>query len=392
VTDRLYYTDSYLREFDASVVDRTDGGRRIYLDRTAFYPTSGGQPFDTGRLGTIEVRDVVDEGDRIAHVLAEPLAIERVTGILDWPRRFDHMQQHTGQHLLSSVVADLLGRNTLAVHFGREVSTIDLDGDLVTAAQIARVEDRANDVVTENRSVIVSFEEATEALGLRKHSPRTGTLRVITIEGLDRSACGGTHVRATGEIGMLLIRKVERIRKGVRLEFLCGGRAVKRAREDHALLTEMSRLFSAAPLELPHLVTMLRAELKEAVAARRELEGRIDLYRARELYTEARPDPTGIRRALVREPTGSLAAFRGLAQAYTSFPMSLLVAAIESPPAVMLSTSADSGVDAAGVLKSLLTGVGGKGGGSARVAQGTVPGKTELETVLSSLFSTRAPR
>jgi alanyl-tRNA synthetase len=386
VTDRLYYTDSYLREFEAKVIARTDGDRRVYLDRTAFYPTSGGQPFDTGRLGPVEVRDVVDEGDRVAHILADPLAAEHVTGVLDWPRRFDHMQQHSGQHLLSAVAAELLGCVTVAVHFGREVSTVDLDIGSLTADQIARVERRANEVVTENRPVIISFEEAAEALGLRKNSLRTGTLRIVTIEGLDRSACGGTHVRATSEIGVILLRKLERVRKAARLEFLCGGRALKRAREDLELLSGMAEELSGSALELPRLISMLRAELKEAVSKRRELESQLDLYRAKELYAAARPDGTGIRRALVREPTGSLNAFKGLAQAYTSLPLSLLVAAIENPPAVMLSASPDTGVDAAGVLKSVLAGVAGRGGGSARVAQGTVPGKAELETILSSLY------
>jgi alanyl-tRNA synthetase len=387
VTERLYYTDSYLCEFAATVVDRTAGDCRIYLDRTAFYPTSGGQPFDTGRLGGVEVHEVVDEGDRIAHILAEPLVGERVVGIVDWSRRFDHMQQHTGQHLLSAVLADLLECNTLAVHFGPEVSTVDLDIGLLTPEQVVGVEARVNEVVTENRPVVVSFEEAGEALGLRKPPARSGTLRIVTIQGLDRSACGGTHVRATGEIGIVLIRKTERIRKGTRLEFVCGRRALERARSDHALLARLAEDFSAAPPELPRLVSMLRAELKEALSTRRQIEEQLEQCRARELYAAAKPDQTGIRRALVREATGSLDALKGLAQAYTAFPLSLIVAAIESPPAVMLSASADTGVDAAGVLKSVLAGVGGRGGGSARVAQGTVPGREELETILSSLYS-----
>src|SRR3954462_5788992 len=127
VTERLYYTDAYLTVFDAAVVGRADGGHRVYLDRTAFYPTSGGQPLDTGRLGGVEVVDVVDEGDRVAHLLAAPAPGERLEGAVDWPRRFDHMQQHTGQHLLSAVIADRFGHATVSVHFGRESATLDLD-------------------------------------------------------------------------------------------------------------------------------------------------------------------------------------------------------------------------------------------------------------------------
>ena len=207
MTHRLYYTNSYLLDFEAAVTGRSADGRRVYLDQTAFYPTSGGQPFDTGELRGIRVVEVVDEGERIAHLLAAPLVDQRVAGRIDWPRRFDHMQQHTGQHLLSAVIAELLKRTTLSVHFGKEAGTIDLEGRPPTTAEIARVELRANEVVTENRPVDVEFQEARAAEGLRKPSAREGSLRIVTIRDLDRSACGGTHVRATGEIGPILIRR-----------------------------------------------------------------------------------------------------------------------------------------------------------------------------------------
>jgi alanyl-tRNA synthetase len=206
MTDRLYYTDAYLTTFEAAVVARADAGRRIYLDRTAFYPTSGGQPFDTGRLGGVAVIDVIDEGDRIAHVVESPVAGDRLSGVIDWARRFDHMQQHTGQHLLSAVIAVRFGQATVGVHFGRESSTLDLDTPGFGHAEIVEAEARANVAVTEDRPVEVSFEEAAGAAGLRKASGREGTLRIVTIRDLDRSACGGTHVRATGEIGAIAIR------------------------------------------------------------------------------------------------------------------------------------------------------------------------------------------
>jgi alanyl-tRNA synthetase len=385
VTQRLYYTDSYLRDFEAAVVNLSDEGRRVYLDRTAFYPTAGGQPCDTGQLGGIEVTDVVDEGERIAHLLAEPLSAERAAGRLDWSRRFDHMQQHTGQHLLSAVVADLLGYDTVAVHFGKEISTIDLEAAQLTPVQIGRVEDRANEIVTENRAVLVSFEDAAEVATLRKASNRAGSLRIITIENLDRSACGGTHVRATGEIGAILIRSVERVRKGVRLEFLCGGRAVRQARADHDLLVQLATEFSAAAAELPRLVSSQRAELKEAGSARRELEEQLDLYRAKELYATVPPDAAGIRRALVREKGGSLNDLRGIGQAFASLHRAVFIGAVESPPSIMLTASKDSEIDAGGVLRGLLSALGGRGGGSASHAQGILPSRAQLETVIGSL-------
>ena len=387
MTHRLYYTDSYLRDFEAAVIERSDDSRRIYLDQTAFYPTSGGQPFDVGQLGGIEVTDVVDEGERVAHLLAAPLTAARARGQIDWGRRFDHMQQHTGQHLLSAVLADLAGHSTVGVHFSRESSTLDLDAAVLTPDQVSKAEEQANEIVVQNRPVEVSFEEAASAGGLRKPAGRGGTLRIVTIHGLDRSACGGTHVRATGEIGPILIRKVERVRKGVRVEFLCGSRATKRARADYGLLSALAAEFSAAADELPRLIASLREEIKEASATKRELQGKLDLCRARELYAAAAPESTGIRRVTVREDGPSPDTLRGLAQAFTSMPMAVFVGAVASPPAVVLAASADTGIDAASMLKSLLTSVGGRGGGSARVAQGIVPGRAQLQTVVESLGS-----
>ena len=388
MTERLYYTDSYIRDFEAEVTDRADGSRRVYLNRTAFYPTSGGQPFDTGQLGGVPVTDVVDEGERIAHLLAEPLIGSRVSGHVNWARRFDHMQQHTGQHLLSAVLAAELGLPTVAVHFGKESSTLDLDAGSLTTDQARLAEEKANELIAQNRPVEVAFEESESAAGLRKSSDRGGTLRIVSIRDLDRSACGGTHVRATGEIGAILIRKMERVRKGVRMEFLCGSRATRRARADHSLLARLAADLSAAPEELPHLISAQGEELKQAVALNRELEQKLDLLRARELYAAAGPEATGIRRVLVREGEGSVESLRGLAQAITSLPKVIFVGAVPSPPSVVLGASVDTGIDAAGLLKSLLTSVGGRGGGSARLAQGIVPGRAQLEKVIMSLAST----
>jgi len=387
MTDRIYYTDPYTRDFEATVVDRLDGSRRIYLDRTAFYPTSGGQPFDAGELGGVRVTDVVDEGDRIAHLLDAPLVADRVSGRVDWPRRFDHMQQHTGQHLLSAVLADLLGYPTVAVHFGKESSTLDLDAGSPTQEEMQLVEEKANEIIVENRRVEISFEDAEQAEGLRKSSERSGTIRIITIQGVDRSACGGTHVRNTGEIGSLQIRKVERVRKGVRLEFLCGSRASRRARADYTLITRLANDFSAAGEELPQLIAGQRDELKHALARVRDLESQLNLSRARELYAAAQPETTGLRRVTIREDQAALESLRGLAQVVTSMPLAVFVAAVSNPPAVLLATSVDTGIDAGALLKSLLTSVGGRGGGSARLAQGMVPGRAQLEALMESLES-----
>ncbi|MBK5188157.1 MAG: alanyl-tRNA editing protein, partial [Gemmatimonadaceae bacterium] len=251
MTERLYYTDAYLRAFDARIVDRASDGRTIYLDRTAFYPTSGGQLFDTGTIAGIAVTDVVDEGERIAHLLAAPApASDVVHGDIDWARRFDHMQQHSGQHLLSAIFADRFRLPTVSVHFGAESSTLDLDTESLSQKTLLAAEQIANAAITEPHAVTVAFENAATVTGLRKAAPREGALRVVTIDALDRSACGGTHVRSTAEIGALLIRGTERVRKTVRVEFVCGLRAVRSARADHELISALALSLGVGPSEL----------------------------------------------------------------------------------------------------------------------------------------------
>ena len=386
MTSRLYYTDSYLTAFDARVVDRADSGRRVYLDRTAFYPTSGGQPFDLGTIAGVPVSDVVDEGARIAHVLAEPLPDDagEVSCAVDWARRFDHMQQHTGQHVLSAVLAELFGYGTVSVHFGAQASSLDLAVEAIARGDVVAAERRANEVVFENRPVTMSFE-AAGADGLRKASTREGTLRIVTIEGVDRSACGGTHVRATGEIGAILVRKVERVKKQVRLEFVCGRRAVRRARADFELLSRLAQELSASVDEVPTLVAAQMERLRAADTARRRLEAELHAYRARLLYDAAEPNASGLRRTIQRRESGSLEELRGLAQAYCALPKAVFAGAVDDPPTVLLATSEDSGLDAARLLKAALASVGGRGGGSPRMAQGSVPSLDAVPRALELL-------
>ncbi len=379
MTERLYYTDSYLRRFDAQVVDRADGGRRVYLDRSAFYPTSGGQPHDLGTLDGIAVTEVVDEEQRVAHVLAAPLTRqERVTGEIDWDRRFDHMQQHTGQHMLSAVLADLFGYHTVSVHFGAELATLDLDVESITREQLLRAEDRANEAVAENRPVTVSFEEGSTATGLRKASEREGTLRIVTIDGLDRSACGGTHVRSTGEIGAILLRRVDKVRKTARIEFVCGLRAVRRARTDYESLSSAAAALSASIDEVGTLVTSQSAQLKESENARRRAEKELASYRAKELYDAQAPAANGVRYVVVRQQSGSAEDLRAQAQAFMALRRAVFIGIVGTPPSVLVASSEDSGFDAGRTLKEALGIVGGRGGGSPRLAQGSVPSSDAL--------------
>src|SRR6185503_15266571 len=254
MTDRLYYTDPYLKAFDATVdrVEARDGRVLVRLDRTAFYPTSGGQPFDTGLLGGSRVVDVVDEEDgSIAHVVEGTGTLDAgraVQGEIDWARRFDHMQQHTGQHVLSAAFDRLFGARTISFHLGAAASTIDLAREM-SPAEITAAETEANRIVWEDRTVAIRFASAEEAaaMPLRKEASRGGTLRLIDVEGFDLSACGGTHVSRTGAIGVIVVAAWERFKGGHRLTFLCGGRALSAYRGLRDAMTGAVQKLSVLP-------------------------------------------------------------------------------------------------------------------------------------------------
>ena len=388
MTERLYYTDSYLRTFRANVAGQADDGRTVYLDRTAFYPTSGGQPFDTGSIGGIAVLEVVDEGDRVAHRLAAPHPDGIVDCAIDWNRRFDHMQQHSGQHLLSAVFEERFGLKTVSFHLGADSATIDIEameGGTVDARTMREAERRANEIVFENRQIAVQFEDAAEAQGLRKASERDGTLRVVSIDGLDRSACGGTHVRATGEIGPVLLRRLDKVRQTVRVEFLCGGRAVKRARADYEALARTAQLFSSPLDEVPAIVAAQLETARTQEKTRRKLELDLAGYQGKELYDATAPGPDGVRRVSRCMDKGSLEELRAIAQSFTAHPKAVFVAKVADPPSVLFAVSADAGIDAGKSLKAALTEAGGRGGGTPRVAQGSVPEARLLDKVLEKL-------
>jgi alanyl-tRNA synthetase len=385
MTDRLYYTDSYLREFTARILDRSADGRTLYLDRTAFYPASGGQPCDAGAIADVPVVDVADEGERIAHHLAAPLDAGSVECAIDWPRRFDHMQQHTGQHLLSAVFEEWFGLHTVSFHLGAESSTIDLEGGAVEPGAVLEAERRANHIVFENRPVAVGFQDAAEVQGLRKPTDREGTLRIVSIEGLDRNACGGTHVRSTGEVGPVLLRKLDKVRQSVRVEFLCGGRAVRRARADYEALSKTAQLFSVPLDEVPAMVAAQLETARSSDKARRKLELDLAAYEGKELYLATAPGADGVRRVTRRVVKGSLEELRAIAQNFTAQPKAVFIATLADPPSVLLAASADAGIDAGKVLKAAITEAGGRGGGNARIAQGSVAEAAALEQVLQKL-------
>ena len=289
MTERLYYPDSYLKMFVAKRLSSTStkGGFAIILDQSAFYPTCGGQPNDLGTLGDQEILDVFeDDNQNVVHLVRHEVAAERPTGLIDWERRHDHMQQHTGQHLLSQAFLTTAGFNTIGFHLSSDYVTIDLDTDSVTLSQISAAEKLVNEIVSENRNIssrIVPPEEVPH-LGLRKESQREGPLRIVSIEDFDVSACGGTHVRQTAEVGGVVIRKTERVNRQVRVEFVCGNRILNTHRSDLETLTAVARQFSVGLAEVPERI---EKQIQENKSLRKKLQDKNKVLAsllAREVY------------------------------------------------------------------------------------------------------------
>jgi alanyl-tRNA synthetase len=310
-----------------------------------------------------------------------------IVGKIDAARRFDHMQQHTGQHLLSAVFEELYAAPTVSFHMGAETSTIDLGIASLDADRLARVEDRCAEIVAQARPVMVTYEDAAEVSGLRKESQRTGTLRIVSIADLDRSACGGTHARSTAEIGPVLIGKTEKIRGNVRVEFVCGGRAISRARRDYRLLSEIGRELSAPFERAPELIAAQAARLKAIEKSSQRLATELAKREGRELHEATTPDADGLRRVTEKGPIDD--AKRARSQAFTSGGSAVFLAVCEEPPSLLLATSQDSGIHAADRLKAALALAGGRGGGNQTLAQGSVGSVEALGMVTGGLVLLR---
>ncbi|HEY6937735.1 MAG TPA: DHHA1 domain-containing protein [Terriglobales bacterium] len=393
---RLYYTDSFLTEFDAQVVDLVTSPRpAVLLDRTAFYPTSGGQVFDTGWLEAngkrLRVVEVAEQDARILHYLeAVPAGLAagvRVHGTINPARRRDHMQQHSGQHVLSAAFVRLFEMPTVSFHMGDEACTIDLDTKAATTEQVEQAEDLANQVVMEDRPVEIRFVSLEEArrLGLRKLPPvEREHLRLIDIRDFDLTACGGTHVRSTGQIGAILARKTEKVRQGVRVEFVCGGRALAAARRDRLALNEAAGVLSAHIWELPEQVRKLADEGKAARKQRSELLNELAELRAARLLEET-PETNGFHLVVKVFPDRNLEFIKLLAQKLVRTEGKRAVALLgagEGSPALVFAQTAGLPYDMGALMKEALAASGGRGGGTKDMAQGGVAKAEMLEAAL----------
>ena len=387
MTVRCYYYDATLREFTARVQARRvlqDSARvereAVSLDQTAFYPTSGGQPHDTGWLADVPVVDVQkgDEGE-IWHLLERPLPpeIHVVQGRIDWTRRFDHMQQHTGQHLLSAAFARRLEAATVGFHLGREVSTIDLTLFSLTWEAAAQVEREVNEVIWQNRPVTVHFvqADAVERFPLRKPPKVQGQVRIVVVDGYDASACGGTHVRATGEIGVVKIVGIEHYKGGSRVRFLCGGRAFGDYQARLDTLRNAAQMLTVGMDEVPEAVSRLQQELQAVRRAHAGVRQQLLDYRARELSAAA-PQVGDVRVVAGYWQGEDVAYVRALAMRLREEPRLVVLLAAPTSKGVHLicARSEDlTEVDARVVLREALGMLGGRGGGRPELAQGGAP-------------------
>lgn len=405
--DRLYYHDPFLYQFEGEITEvvpaaEINARHGVFLDRTAFYPTSGGQVHDTGWLlplaenagqSKLRVAEVEETEDgRVVHYIEADKPPERGTrirGTIDPARRRDHMQQHSGQHVLSAAFVRLFNIPTVSFHMGEDASSIDLDTPSLSAAQVEEAEALANQIVQENRPVEIKYvtQEAAQGLGLRK-PPRTDKdeLRLIDIRDFDLSACGGTHVRNTGQIGSILLRKTERVRQGWRVEFVCGQRAVATARRDYTTLTEAAALFSGHIWDLPQQVRRSLEEVRATHKASEHLSAELAEMQASKLLAETAP-VNGNKLVVRVYPDRDLAFIRLLAQKLTRLEgnvVALLGTSLE-PASLVFAQSKGMPFDVGVLLKETLAKLGGRGGGSKDLAQGGIANPAGLEAALVDL-------
>ena len=404
MTERLYYHDSFVYEFDAKIVDMLPASAQsrsaLLLDRTAFYPTSGGQAFDTGVLVTpgtgSEERRVLEVGERdsnsIVHFVDDITGLSAGTsirGIIDKGRRRDHMQQHSGQHVLSAVFIKLFDFPTVSFHMSEDYCSIDLDAKSLSPQQVEDAERLANEVILEDRSVEIRFVSQDEAagLGLRKLPPvERDKLRLIDIRDFDLTACGGTHVRSTGQIGSILLRKTEKVRQGIRVEFVCGQRAVKAARRDYIALSEAAGLYSTQLWDVPQQIRKTQEEAKANRRVREELLEELAQQHAIRIVAETAADK-GRKIATRVFADRDLTFIKLLAQQLTRNNGSVvaLLAATSDPPALVFAQSPGSPHDMGAVMRDALAKLGGRGGGTRDMAQGGPQNKEQVATVLNDL-------
>ena len=373
-TERLYDDDPYLTEFRAEVIETLTYGDKygIVLDRTAFYPAGGGQPWDTGYLNDEKVTEVIEKDGKLLHIVDNKLLSTEVKGSVNWARRFDFMQQHTGQHILSACFEKLLTGSTDSFHMGKDIVSIEINIDSFSIDDAERIENMANDIIYSNLPVIariVSGEELN-SLPLRKMPKVTENIRIVEVKEIDYSPCGGTHVRATGEVGMIKIKSWEKCKGGIRFTFVCGSRALKDYGMYNSIIRTLCEKLSVRDSEIIEAIDKLLFDLrnteKQLSASTQELI-RIE---ADNTIKEC-PVVSGIRLISRVLDNRSINDVKLLAQYLTKVPGTVALLACKNENAqVIFSRSEDVNMDMNTLFKAVLPLIDGKGGGNSRTAQG----------------------
>jgi len=291
-TKKLYFENPYQTEFESKVkrVSPKNGKYEVVLEQSCFYPESGGQPADKGEINGIPVVDVFEENEEIIHLLERKLTSKKVAGKIDWEQRFDHMQQHAGQHILSQCFYELTKGTTVSFHLGEDVSTVDIDIETISERGLFKVEEMANQIVFKNREIKTYFlpEEKISDVPLRKPPQKSGLIRIVEVAGFDYSACGGTHPYRTGEIGLIKIVGQERIRQNLRFTFVCGQRALYDYSKKDKVLMKTAVMLSSHEEEVPDSVDKLFSDLKEQKKRNRKLSERLSGFEAEKIIREAK--------------------------------------------------------------------------------------------------------
>ena len=395
VTERLYYNDSHLIEFDARVVDvteRVSGWTAIALDRTAFYPTGGGQPSDTGTLSGSRVVECIDGGETVLHVVQglTPAIGSEVKGRIDWSRRLDHIQQHTGQHILSQAFVSLFKAPTKSFRVLEDACEIDVDLRNPSNEVIERAAELANNVIWEDRQITIQnvTSEAAMSLPLRKDPARQGELRLIEIEGFDLTPCGGTHAYRTGEVGMIAVRSWERAKGLTRIEFVAGTRALADYRRANKTARDTAALFSAGRDDATALAAHMLEENKELSRRVRLLEEVAAGVEAERFVNEQEPKADGnrvITKVFDGRDSDSL---KKLAHALVAFPnvIALLFSTDKDTTRMVFARSIDAAGDMNQLMKKACEMLDGRGGGRPDMAQGGGKNTDKTDEIVNALL------
>jgi alanyl-tRNA synthetase len=388
---KLFYQDPYIKSFSANVVTQSkdkDGNYYLVLEQTAFYPTGGGQPHDGGTIENIKVLNVEEVEGEVRHYLERELDDINTTvqGVIDWRRRYDHMQQHAGQHIVSAAFEQLFGYKTVGFHLGNETLTIDLETENLLESEALQVEELSNQIIIENRPIETKWvtEEELVNYNLRKETKVKEDIRLVIIPDFDYNGCGGTHPRATGEVQAIKILDWERQKKKIRVQFVCGNRVVKQLSQKHKVLTELTKLLNAPEAEMQQAVIRLLENVK---IVEKELEQTVETilhYEAKSLIDKMKGKIVGevfqnrgiqelqkLARIIIAKDEEAIVCF-------VSHNENVLQLVCAGGPAINISMKK--------VMGNVLPIINGKGGGSDSFAQGGGEALISGEQMLTHLL------